>query len=161
MKKIFEKLEEKARRIANIMIADVVTDVDLLTVALCAGYFDEIAYTIHMSSEGEVKHTAAHRALDLGWKPDLREQMIRDGYFAEGLRGLMDVAKKNPDAGSRLMPVFHEMLSDYRKYGLPEHLAHELASLMEAIRERDGFAITSMNDNGKVVVTPAIGISGD
>ena len=161
MKKICEKLEEKARRIANIMIADVVTDVDLLTVALCAGYFDEIAYTIHMSSEGEVKHTAAHRALDLGWKPDLREQMVRDGYFAEVLRGLMDVAKKNPDAGSRLMPVFHEMLSDYRKYGLPEHLAHALANLMEAIRERDGFAITSMNDGGKVVVTPAIGVRVD
>lgn len=161
MRKIFEKLEEKARRIANIMIADVVTDVDLLTVALCAGCFDEIVRTIHLSSEGEVKHTAAHRALDLGWKPELREQMIRDGYFAEGLRGLMEVAKKNPDVGSRLMPVFYEMISDYRKYGLPEDLAHELASLMEAIRERDGFAITSMNDNGKVVVTPAIGVRVD
>ena len=76
MRNIFEKLEENARRIANIMIADVVTDVDLLTIALCAGYFDEIAYTIHISSEGEVKHTAAHRALDLGWKPDLREKKI-------------------------------------------------------------------------------------
>ena len=81
MKETFEILNKKATEIANIMLADIITDVDLLTVALCAGYFDEITRTIFLSNEGEDKHTAAHRALDLGWNPSLREKKIADGYF--------------------------------------------------------------------------------
>ena len=137
------------------MLADIITDVNLLTVALCAGYFDEIVRTIYSSSEGKIKHTAAHRALDLGWNPSLREKKVSEGYFANGLRGLVALAKENPDAGSRLMPVFCEMVSNPAKYGLSKKLVRETACYMESIRERDGFAITCMDDDGNVVVRPA------
>lgn len=161
MNKNFENQNAKVAGIANIMVADVIEDVDLLTVALCAGCLEEISHTIFLSNEGEDKHTAAHRALDLGWNPVLRERKVRAGYFEKGLRGLIDLSKRNPDAGSRLMPIFCEMVSDPSKYGLPKILVRETVRYMEAIRERDGFAIVCMNDDGKVVVKPARSLCKD
>ena len=145
-------LGEKASAVASIMLADIIHDVDLLTVALCAGNLNEIAYTICYSNEGDYKHTAAHKALDLGWKPALREDKVNEGYFKKGLRGLIDLAKQYPDTGSRLMPVFCEMVANHRDYGVPRKLKREAICCMEQIRQRDGFAITSISDDGKVHV---------
>ena len=161
MEELFAELNRKALNIVNIMLADIILDVDFLTVALCAGNFGEIEKTIFMSDEGENGYIAAHRALDLGWKPEVREQRVQAGYFASGLRGLIDLAKQNPDAGSRLMPVFAEMVSDPEKYGLSTKLVHETVCYMEHIRQRDGFAIANITNDGKVVLCAARNIFDD
>ena len=122
----------------------------------------EIAATLYFTSAGDIRHTAAHKALDLGWNWDLRESVAKRGYFASGLRGLMEVAKKNPDVGSRLMPSMRAMISDCKKYGIPKKLRRETQRYLESVQERDGFAILSiLDDECKVVVRAADGVFGD
>ena len=161
MVELFKKLNEKASEIVSLKLADLIDDVDLLTVALCAGNLSEIVRTIHTAREGECDHEAAHAALDLGWNPSLREAKARDGFFAKGLCGLMDLSKQHPDTGTRLMPILGEMVSDCKKYGISEKLKCETTCYMYHIRQRDGFAITYIGDDGKVIIKPAPGLLDD
>ena len=155
MTELFEKLQAKAREIANLTLADVVEDPDLLTVALSLTDLKEIAITLCRSQKDDMSYIAAHQALDIGWKPDLREALIEDGYFASGIEGLLELATKVPDAGSRLMPIFGEVISEHVKIGLSKKLLRKVKTYMNEKKDSDGFAITGFNDEGKAHITVA------
>lgn len=148
---LFKNLHKKVLSIANSRVADVVEDIDLLTVALCAGNFNEIKNTLFDAKNNETKYIAAHKALDLGFNPVLRKNMAKNGYFAKGLSGLLEVAKKNPDAGSRLMPIFCEMITEHKKYGISRSLRNQVVDYINKKRDQDGFAITGLNDDDEKV----------
>lgn len=157
MTEVLKKLHDKADRIANLMLIDIIHDADLLTVALCAGTIDALAHTLCRAKEGEYGYIAAHKAMDIGCKPDVRDAMKKVGYFAKGLRGLLELAERDPDAGARLMPVFCTMASEYRKYGVPRKLKNEVMHHMEYMYKRDGFAITLIDDgSAKVKVSDEV-----
>ena len=155
MKELFKKLNDKANEIASLMLSDVVEDVDLLTVALSASGLREVAYTIATSQKGDVRYVAAHQALDIGWSITLRKKLQKEAYLANGVSGLLEVAKNNADVGSRLMPVFEEVLSQHKEFDLPKKLCCEIKNFMNEKKNTDGFAITQITDEGNVVVKPA------
>ena len=68
MVELFEKLNKKAHKIASMTVATMIDDVDQLTVALCAGNLNEIAFALHEQPD-ESKREAARRALELGCNP--------------------------------------------------------------------------------------------
>lgn len=155
MKELINKLGDKANEIAKLMLADVIDDVDLLTVALSASGLQEIAHTLSYAKKNEIRYIAAHRALDIGWNPDWRKELLKEAYLSKGVAGLLEAAKNNPDAGSRLMPVFEEVLSQYEDFGISKKLGSEIKSYMNEKKDHDGFAIAAITDEGKVIVHAA------
>ena len=147
-----KKLEEKAEKIADIKLYEIIPDVDILAVALSAVSLKEIAQTIMVSCENECKHTAAHKALDIGWNPTLRAEKIRAGYFAEGLKGLIELSKQDPDIATRLMPVLAVMVGHRKDFGISKKLKDKAMRYMESVYNRDGFAIINIGEDGKVNV---------
>lgn len=155
MVEVFEKLNKKADEIAKLMVADVVKDVDLLTVALCVCSMREVSFTIRHAQEGDIRYRAAHKSLDICWVPELREKLIAEGYFEKNFRGLLNLSMMNSDAGCRLMPVFNEAVVAYKKLGISKKFKRELERFMEDKKEKDGFAITAITDDGRVIIHAA------
>lgn len=155
MRNFIEDLNKRALSVANTRVYDYVKDIDLLTVALCAGNLCEIACTLHDAANADYAHIAAHKALDLGWNPALRKAKADAGFFANGLRGLLELSKKDSVAGTRLMPVFCEMVSDPKKYGISRKLMVQAKNYMSDKKCIDGFAITSLNDDDESVTVHA------
>lgn len=155
MKSFIENLHMNAISIANTRVADYVKDVDLLTVALCAGNLNEIANTLYDAPNADYKHVAAHRALDLGWNPALRKEKANAGFFANGLRGLLELSKQDSAAGTCLMPIFCELVSNPEKYGISSKLSAQLKNYMRDKKSIDGFAITCINDDTETVTVHA------
>lgn len=155
VKELVENLGASAQQVASLELKDVVSDVDLLTVALCTSGLVTIARTLSSAKEGENVHTAAHRALDIGWNISLRSALAEKGYFAEGVRSLLELAEENPLAGSRLMPVFDEIASVYKDLCIPKKLKRQVADYYNKKLDTDGFAIGPMDENGKTMVRTA------
>lgn len=155
MKALVKRLGDKAQEIANLMLADVIDDVDLLTVALSASGLQEIAHTLSYAKKDEVRYVAAHQALDIGWNPGLRVKLQEEAYLSKGVAGLLEVAKGNADTGSRLMPVFEEVLAQYKDFGISKKLRCEIKNYMNQKLDDEGFAITSITEEGKVMVKTA------
>lgn len=155
LKKLIDELGGKAQMVANIKLESMIDDVDLLTVALCTSNLTVVSQTLSFSNEGETSYIAAHKALDVGWNPTIRETLAKNGYFTEGFRGLLKLAERNPIAGSRLMPVFEEAVSIYKELGLPKKLRSELKNYINQKLETDGFAIGNINEDGKTPVNVA------
>lgn len=150
---VVKYIKEKAAKIVAIMLCDLIDDVDLLTVALSMCNINHVAETVMMANEGSCAYVAAHRALDIGWKPPLRDAKIKAGYFSQGLIGLIELSKQNPVLATRLMPVFGEMLHKSKELGISKKLKRDVRQYMEAIFERDGYAITRTDDDGYVGLT--------
>ena len=144
-----------AQKLAAMSLDYVVTDMDQLTVALAISNLTEIAHTLSVAEEGENQYVAAHKALDIGWNPTLRETLVKEGYFSEGLRGLLELAETSSVAGSRLMPVFEEAVSIYKEVGVSKSLKRKLENYMKKKLDTDGFAISHRNEDGKVMVKTA------
>lgn len=156
MVELFDNLNKKAFEIAAMTVATMIDDVDQLTVALCAGNLNEIAYALHETQLGESKREAARKALELGLNPVKRGIAASKGFFAKGLCGLLNLAKDNPDAGSRLMPIFNELVTDYKKYGIPKKLKATVKNYMSEKKNTDGFALMGYNlDDGGAIVCAA------
>lgn len=152
MNKFIENLRKKALAIANARVASYVKDVDQLAVALCAGNFNEIANTLYDALDGDYAYIAAHKALDLGLNSKLRKSMAEAGYFSRGLCGLLDLCEQDPTAGTRLMPIFCEMISHRKKYGISRKLKDRAKAYMNEKKNRDGFAITCLIDEEERVI---------
>jgi hypothetical protein len=161
MTELFDKLNDKARDIANIRLADLIMDVDLLTVALSADVFPETMLALKDAQEGDRRYVAAHKAIDIGFNNPLRDKALKEGFFAKGARGLLKLADQEPDTGARLMPVFNTMVSSYRYYGISKKLKHEIEAYMERKRQNDGFAILKYTEDGKVIIKAAAGLFDD
>ena len=144
-----------AQKLAAMSLDCVVTDVDQLTVAFAISNLAEIARTLSVAEKGENQYVAAHKALDIGWNPTLRETLVKEGYFREGLHGLLKLAETNSVAGSRLMPVFEEAVSIYKEIGVSKSLKRKLENYMKKKLDTDGFAISHLNEDGKVMVKTA------
>ena len=160
MIELFEKLNSKAKEIANMRVAEVVEDMDQLTVALCAGNLGEIARTVRATHLSESQQEAAYKAYSLGTNPTEFEAAARQGFFAKGLRDLLVTAEKNPDAGSRLFPIFNELVLEYKKYRIPKKLKARVKNYMSEKKRADGFALTLFDDvAGRVVIHAADWVS--
>lgn len=155
LKKLIDNLGAKAQQVADLKLACVVDDVDLLTVALCVSNLTEVARTLSASKEGETSYIAAHKALDIGWNPSIRGALVETGYFAEGLRGLLELAEHSSITGSRLMPAFEEAVSIHKELHIPKKLVCKLKNYINEKLELDGFAISNPDDDGKVYVKTA------
>lgn len=155
VKNLVAGLGLNAQRIANIKLEDVIDDVNLLTVALCTSNLHLIARTLSFADEGENSYIAAHKALDIGWNPSIRERLAKDGYFTDGLRGLLELAERNSTVGSRLMPVFDEAVSIYKDLRIPKKLKSQLKRYFNQKLDTDGFAISHIDEDGKVFVKTA------
>ncbi len=153
MENIIKNIRAKAAKISAIMLGDLISDVDLLTVALSMGNINQIAETVMTASEGSCQYIAAHRAIDIGWKPPLRDAKVRAGYFSQGLIGLIELSKHNPVLATRLIPVWGEMLHKSKELGISNKLKHEAEVYMQSVFEHDGFAITHIDNDGYVEVT--------
>jgi hypothetical protein len=160
MTELFDELNDKAWKVSTLMVADIVDDEDLLTVALCAGNLNEIARTLHANRLDVNKQEAAHRALELGLNSKLRNNMASKGFFAKGLRGLLELAQLDSDTGSRLMPIFNELVTAYKKYRIPRDLRVCVKNYMTNKKNTDGFAIMCIDDaNGRTLVYAADWVS--
>ena len=153
LKNFVDSMAAKAQLVADLKLESVVNDVDLLTVAL--SNLTLVARTISFSKEGEIGHIAAHKALDIGWNPSIREALAEAGYFAEGLRGLLELAEKHVLTGSRLMPIFEEALDIHKELCIPKSLKRRIKNYINEKLETDGFAISNPDDEGKVSVKTA------
>ena len=154
LKNLIDSLGNKAQLVGALTLADVVADIDLLTVALCASGLDEIAHTLSFAKESQNRYIAAHKALDIGWNPTIREALASKGFFSDGVRGLLALAKSNSLAGSRLMPVFEELLSVHQDLRISKKLRCEIKNYINQKLETDGFAI-SFEEDGKILVKTA------
>lgn len=155
LKILVDSLGAKAQQVAALKLEDVVDNVDQLTVALSISNLTVVAQTICFSKEGEIGHIAAHKALDIGWNPSKREALAGAGYFAEGLRGLLELAEHHSDAGSRLMPVFEEAVSIHKELRIPKGLVRKLKNYLNEKLDSDGFAISNPDETGKYFVKTA------
>lgn len=155
LKKLVDSLGAKAQQVAALKLEDVVNDVDLLTVALSLSNLTVVARTISFSKEGATSHIAAHKALDIGWNPSIREALAKAGYFAEGLRGLLELAEQHALTGSRLMPVFEEAVSIHKELRIPKGIVRELKNYLSKKLDSDGFAIGNPDEDGKYFVKTA------
>lgn len=155
LKELVDSLGAKAQLVADLKLENVVNDVDQLVVALSMSNLTVVARTISFSKEGETGHIAAHKALDIGWNPSIREALAEAGYFAEGLRGLLELAEKHSLTGSRLMPVFEEAVSIHKELRIPKGLVRKLKTYLNEKLDSDGFAISNPDDDGKVSVKTA------
>ena len=155
MKDVINELRKKTLAIANTRVASYVKDVDQLTVALCAGNLNEIANTLYDAQDGDYAYIAAHKALDLGLNSKLRKNKAEASYFSRGLSGLLDLCEQNPPAGTRLMPIFCEIISHRRKYGISRKLKDRAKDYMDQKKDRDGFAITCLVDEEERVIVHA------
>ena len=155
LKKLVDSLGAKAQMVAAINLGDMIDDVDLLAVALSMSNLTEVARTLSAAEEAEMSYIAAHKALDIGWNPSIRETLIEAEYFAKGLCGLLELAETNPVAGSRLMPVFEEAVSIHKELGITKELKCNLKNFMERKLEFEGFAISHRDEEGKVMVRTA------
>ena len=153
--KFVDEMGAKAQMIADLMLASVIADVELLTVALAISNLTEIVHTLSLAKEGDNQYVAAHKALDIGWNPSIREALVGKGFFEKGLHGLLDLAEGSSVAGSRLMPVFEEAVSIYKELGVSKDLKRKLKNFMEKKLETEGFAISHRNEEGKVLVKTA------
>lgn len=155
LKKLIDNLGAKAQQVADLKLENVVNDVNLLTVALSLSNLTVVSRTISYSKEGEISYIAAHKALDIGWNPSIREVLVKDRFFAESLRGLLALAEKNPLAGSRLMPVFDEAVSIHKELRIPNRLVSKIKNYLTEKLESDGFAICNPDENGVYFVKTA------
>lgn len=155
LKKLADSLGAKAQQVAALKLEDVVNDVDLLTVALSMSNLTVVARAISFSKEGETSHIAAHKALDIGWNPSIREALAEAGYFAEGLCGLLELAEHHSPTGSRLMPIFEEAVSIHKELRIPKGLVRKLKNYFNEKLEADGFAIGNPDEEGKYFVKTA------
>lgn len=160
LKKLADSLGAKAQQVAALNLEDVVNDVDLLTVALSLSNLTVVARTISFSKEGATSHIAAHKALDIGWNPSIREALAKAGYFAEGLRGLLELAEHHSSTGSRLMPIFEEAVSVHKELRIPKGLVRRLKSYFNEKLDADGFAIGNLDEDGKYFVKTAEWVNG-
>lgn len=154
-KKLFDELAAKAQRVAGINLDEVVDDVDLLTVALAISDLTVVARTLSFSNEGEKSYIAAHRALDIGWNPTIRNALAAKGYFAEGLCGLLKLAEANPLVGSRLMPIFEEAVEIEKDIKISKKLRCRLKNFINEKLCAEGFSIGNIDENGKTPVNIA------
>ena len=152
---LIKAMGANAEKLAAMNLDYVVSDVDQLTVALALSDLTEIAHTLSNANEGEVQYVAAHKAMDIGWNPTLREDLMKKGFFVSGLRGLLELAETSCLAGSRLMPVFEEAISNHKELGIPNLLKYKLKNYMKKKLETDGFAISHMDGEGKTMVRTA------
>lgn len=152
LKKLVDDLAAKAQKIADMRLEDVIDDVDLLTVALATSNLTVVARTLSFSKEGEKCYIAAHRALDIGWNPSIREELAKRAYFADGLRRLLKLAEANPLVGSRLMPIFEEAVEVHKDIDIPKKLQCRLKTFINEKLDADGFSIGNLNEDGKTPV---------
>lgn len=155
LKMLVDNLAANAQKIANTKLEDVINDVDQLTVALCTSNLNVVAQTLSLSREGENRYIAAHKALDIGWNPSIRDALAKDGYFTKGLRELLELAERDPVAGSRLMPIFEEAVDIHKDLRIPKDLKCRLKNYTSEKLETDGFAISNPDDDGKVSIKTA------
>lgn len=161
MTDLFERLNDKALDIAKLRLADLIMDVDLLALALCADAFEETLLTLKDAQQGDRCYLAAHQAFDIGFNVSIRKAMASNGFFANGLRRLLTLADQQADTGARLMPVFYSVVSDYTRYGISKKLKREIEDYLERKRQHDGFAIMGSSKDGRVIIKAAKGLLDD
>lgn len=151
----FADFFEKVQQTADLMLVNVITDPHQLVVALALSDFEEIAETLSVVTEHEACYVAAHTALDIGCNPTVRETMAKSNYFAEVLRGLLELAETDPMIGSRLVPVFDEAVSVHKDLRIPKALKRKLEEYTAKKLEIDGFAIGRRDADGNLRVKTA------
>ena len=155
LKKLIDDLAVKAQKTAALSLTSIITDPHQLLVALALSDFEVIAETLSVATEHDACHIVAHQALDIGCNPKKRRSMAKCGYFTEVLRGLLELAEKDPVAGSRLVPVFDEAVSVHKDLRIPKALKRKLQEYTEKKLETDGFAIGRRDADGKIRVKTA------
>ena len=154
-KKFFAEFYARVQQIAGMMLTSVITDPHQLVVALALSDFEVIAEILSVTTEREPCHIIAHQALDIGCNPSVRRNLAKCDYFTEVLRGLLELAEKDPVVGSRLVPVFDEAVSVHKDLRISKALKCELKEYTGKKLEADGFAIGRRGADGKIRVKTA------
>ena len=153
--KFFDDFFARVQQTADLSLSSVITDPHQLLVALSLSDFEVIAEMLSASTGHDACHIMAHQALDIGCNPTTRRSMAKCGYFTEVLRGLLELAEKDPVVGSRLVPVFDEAVSVHKDLRIPKELKCKLKEYTEKKLETDGFAIGRRGADGKIIVKTA------
>lgn len=161
MTDLFERLNDKAQNVAKLRLADLIMDVDLLALALCADAFEETILALKDAQYGDRCYLAAHQAIDIGFNVSMRKAMASQGFFANGLRRLLALAEQQSDTGARLMPIFYAVTSNHTYYGISKKLKREIEDYIECKRQHDGFAIMGRSKDGRVIIKAAKGLFED
>ena len=154
-KEFFADFFARVQQAADLSLSSVITDPHQLLVALALSDFEVIAEMLSASTGHDACHILAHQALDIGCNPTMRRSMAKRGYFTEVLRGLLELAEKDPVAGSRLVPVFDEALVVCKELRISKALKRKLKEYTEMKLETDGFAIGRRGADGKIGVKTA------
>lgn len=145
-------IEDEANRIVELEFDSFVKNRDALCLAYYASHPCTSAKMLRLP-KGDYRRHAAETARVLHRKPARVQRLIAAGYFEDQLRVLLEIARKNPKHGAKLVQVFVCMLVHWMEYGLSEALAAELEAFIKMRVSHDGFLILAEDDTGSTLLT--------
>ena len=145
-------VEDEANRIVEIDFDFFIKNRDALCLAYYASHPCTSAKMLRLP-KGDYRRHAAETARVLHRKPARVQRLIAAGYFEDQLRVLLEIARKNPKHGAKLVQVFVCMLVHWMEYGLSEALAAELEAFIKMRVSHDGFLILAEDDTGSTLLT--------
>ena len=147
-------LTPKVNDILTITLEGILPDLRPLSAAIFLSDPDEVIRIRQLYPADHIVHLAVKAACDFHRDAALRETYIDGGFFTEQLEHFLCTAKKNRDAGARLMPVFCTALTHAGELKIPTALQERILSHIEWQRMTDGFAITKLSQD-EIIVVPA------
>ena len=147
----FQKKTEEIKRIAGIPFHHFVHDSDELTVALYAGDIAETAFCMNFPEES-IERVAAEKAKRFYLDSNSVIVAANAKYFEAHLKGLLKLAKSDPDYGAKLAQVFCCFVEYHGMHNLSRALVEKMEEFIESKGAKDGFIIYGQ-DKGDIYET--------
>ena len=145
-------VEDEANRIVEIDFDSFIKNRE----ALCMAYYASHPCTSDKMlrlPKGDARRCAAETARLLHNKPAMVRQMAAAGYFEAQFHNLLEIAKKNPDHGAKLVQVFVYMIVYQQEHRLSEAIVDEMKKFIDMRVSHDGFLILAEDDTGSTLLT--------
>ena len=145
-------IEDEANRIVEIDFDSFIKNRE----ALCMAYYASNPSTSDKMlrlPKGDARRCAAETARLLHNKPAMVRQMAAAGYFEAQFHNLLEIAKKNPDHGAKLVQVFVYMIVYQQEHRLSEAIVDEMKKFIDMRVSHDGFLILAEDDTGSTLLT--------
>ena len=145
-------VEDEANRIVEIDFDSFIKNRE----ALCMAYYASNPSTSDKMlrlPKGDARRCAAETARLLHNKPAMVRQMAAAGYFEAQFHNLLEIAKKTPDHGAKLVQVFVYMIVYQQEHRLSEAIVDEMKKFIDMRVSHDGFLILAEDDTGSTLLT--------
>ena len=145
-------VEDEANRIVELDFDSFVKNRDALCLAYYASHPCTSAKMLRLP-KGDYRRHAAETARVLHRKPARVQRLVAAGYFEDQLRILLEIARKNPEHGAKLVQVFVYMIVYQQEHRLSEAIVDEMKKFIDMRVSHDGFLILAEDDTGSTLLT--------